>query len=140
MSGFVTTPYCPLVDKYPQLPPDFEPHWYVHYYEIEVRANQRLNRIPLLIDTDADFMWRALKGSMDFQFTLLFYDPFNKQLASAPDLAENLLSIAQPGLFWPEVSCPRGSTVQVDIQEYTGNPGTLKLCLMGIKIYRSVNA
>lgn len=137
MSAFHTTPYLPLVDRYPQMPPKFEPHWYVHYYEIELEANQSLERYPLLIDTDADFMWRAFKGSMDYQFTLLFYDPYNKQLASGPDLAENLLSIPQPGLHWPEIPCPRGSTIQVDIQEYTGNPGTLKLCLMGIKIYGS---
>jgi hypothetical protein len=139
MSAFATTPYCPLVDKYPSLPSGFEPHWYVHYYEIAVAANQTISRYPLLIDTDADFMWRALKGSMDFQFTLQFYDPYNNKLAFGVDLAENLLSIAQPGLFWPEVSCPRGSVIQVDITEYTGVAGMLKLCLMGIKIYRSEN-
>lgn len=139
MNAFVSTPYTPLIDKYSQLPSGFEPHWYVHYYEIAVNANQVIPKFPLNIDTDADFMWRGLKGSMDFQFQLLFYDPYNNQLASGLDMAENILSIPQPGLMWPEVACPRGSVIQVDITEYTGNSGTLKLALMGIKIYRSVN-
>jgi hypothetical protein len=133
MSAFVDTPYTALIDKYPPCPQGYEEHWYAEYFEIAVAANQIISQQPLQLDTDQDFRWRAVMGSLDYQFEILFYDPWGNKLATGVDLAENIVAKAQPGLFWPEVVCPRGSTPLVDIVEYTGNSGTLKLALLGVK-------
>jgi hypothetical protein len=135
VSAFVDTPYVALIDKYPPCPSGYEEHWYTQYFEISVSASQVISRYPLTLDTDVDLRWRAIKGSLDYQFQIRLYDPWGNPLASGLDLAENILSKAAPGLQWPEVVCPRGSTPLVDITEYTGSPGTLKLAIMGVKRY-----
>lgn len=136
-TAFQNTPYCDLWDRYSRAPVGWEDHWYIHYYEISVLANAMFNQYPLLIDTDADFYWRAIMGNQPEQFLLRFWDPWGNQLADNLDLQEQIAPNDQPGVFYPEVMCPRGSTVKVDIQEYTGKNGTLKLALIGVKRYQS---
>lgn len=135
MNPFQDTLYTPLIDKYPPCPDGMELHWYAEYFELAVGANAVLTQVPLALDTDVEFYWRGNMGSLDYQFQILFYDPWGNKLASGLDLAENLLSKANPGVFFPEVICPRGSTPLIDITEYTGSPGTLKLALLGVKRY-----
>ena len=137
MSAFVNTPYCDIWDRYSKAPAGWEDHWYVHYYEIAVTADQIQNQLPVLIDTDADFYWRAIMGNQPEQFLLRFWDPWGNQLADNLDVQEQIAPNDQPGVFFPEVMCPRGSTVKVDIQEYTNANGTLKLALIGVKRYQA---
>jgi hypothetical protein len=121
------------MDRYPACPAGYEDHWYIHYFEFSVSANQISAKLPLQLDTDSDFRWRATMGSIDHQFQLRFYDPWGNPLESGLLIAELMLSKAAPGVFFPEIICPAGSTPQMDLTEYTGNSGTLKLALLGVK-------
>jgi hypothetical protein len=135
VNPFTDTPYTPLLDKYPSCPAGFEDHWCAQYFEINLAGNGNVARFPLQLDTDAVFYWRAVMGNKLFQFTILLYDPWGNELASGVDLAENILDNAQPGVFFPEIVCPAGSTPLIDVAEYTGSSGLLKLALVGVKRY-----
>lgn len=137
MSAFVNTPYVDPWDRYSKAPAGWEDHFYIHYYDFQVLASQVYNQYPLLIDTDADFYWRAIMGNQPEQFLIRFWDPWGNQLADNLDLQEQITPNDQPGVFFPEVMCPRGSTVKVDITEYTAKSGYLKLALIGVKRYQS---
>jgi len=76
-------------------------------------------------------------GNQPEQFLLRFWDPWGNQLADNLDVQEQIAPNDQPGVFFPEVMCPRGSTVKVDIQEYTNANGTLKLALTRAKRYQA---
>jgi len=134
-NAFVDTPYTPLFQKYDPCPPGYEEHWYAQYVEIPVTASQIISKLPLKIDTDVDFRWRSQMGSLNYQFQIRLYDPWGNPLSNSLLMAELVLSKASPPVQWPEILCPAGSTPLIDITEYTGNPGTLKLALLGVKRY-----
>jgi hypothetical protein len=137
VSAFENTPYVPLWERYSQAPQGYEDHWYIHYYPIAILANAIIDQTPLLIDTDADFYWRALMTNTPKQFLIRFWDPWGNMLANRRDIQEEVAHNIQPAVFFPEILCPRGSTVKLDITEYTGVNGTIEIALIGVKRYKA---
>lgn len=132
------TPYRDISTRYSKPPVGFEDHWYIHYYEISVSAAQVVNQLPLLIDTDADFYWRATMGNQPGSFLMRFWDPFGNMLSDNLDVQENVVSNVQPAVHYPEIYCPRGSTVKVDITNLlVKSSNTMKLALIGVKRYQA---
>jgi hypothetical protein len=85
-----------------------------------------VNKVQLPLQPDSEFIWRAIQISGDTgPLCLRFYDPFGNELSAV--VVENDRSYSAflqgpnpigrlPVVFEPEIRCPRGGFLQLDIQ------------------------
>lgn len=115
-----------------ETPAGFEDEPFEHFFDKNnapalagpFTSGQQVLDIPLRLDTDADFFWRAIKITAASQkFFIRFRDPFGNLLSDyipaanyipSPTRFEAPLGSA-PVPLEPEIPCPAGSIVFVDI-------------------------
>lgn len=115
-----------------ETPEGFEDEVFEHYFDKNnvpalgqpLTSGQQLLDIPLRLDPDADFYWRAIKiTASSGNFFIRFRDPFGNQLSEfipaynyvpSPTRAQAPAGSA-PVPIEPEIACPAGSIVFVDI-------------------------
>lgn len=109
---------------------------FVHFYSQALNASQLIPSFPLLIDPDADFLWRGLVAAYQTGTGLIklqFSDAWQNRLASAQVMQENFAGSVTPAPIYPEVFLPANTTVQVDILEYFAQSVTVLIALYGVK-------
>ena len=132
--------YAPLYQRYSVAPPGFHDEAATYYYEIALAAAGSVRQIPLVINNDADFMWRALAGDGSRGvFTITLYDSDAVQMCNVATPYENLTGgvAGSHSTRWPEISVPAGGVACfVDAFNLTNSAKTLKLALRGCKRFR----
>lgn len=153
----IVTPYCPMYRRYSQ-PGANETHEDAEFpFEVTTTGAQDLVRQTLLIDKDADFIWRGLAGDVNWasntvgtvgNVALTFYDPSGTALVKVPTngiltpwgspiagmFRECLLSNgAKLAPQWPEIRIPKGGGIDFDAS--FGAAATLRFSLRGVKVY-----
>ncbi len=107
-----------------------------YVFTIALTANQVVNGAQQAIDTDADFMWRALCFSSTGIFRVRFSDSQAFFLSNALIDSLNLSNDgSSPYVIFPEMPFPKGSRIGIDITDTSGNPNTVQLDFIGAKRY-----
>jgi hypothetical protein len=124
----------PYVPQYvtPPTPLGFKDEEFEYYFSsvntlglAPLLAGQSVNRIPLQLQPDAEFIWRAIQLSGNTgPLCIRFYDPFGRELSAVTveaDTAYNATLQAEnpvgrlPVVFEPEIRCPAGGFLEIDI-------------------------
>jgi hypothetical protein len=151
--------YCPLYRRYSKPRAGEEFHDSEYFFEFTTTGARDFFRIPLLVDNDADFLWRGLTGDLNVpsntispvgNVALTFYDPNGTQLVKVPTgglltpwnspiagmFRECLLSNGggRPAPQWPEIRIPAGGGLDADLS--FGAAATLRFSLRGVKVYQ----
>jgi len=153
----ILTPYMPLYRRYSKPGPGEEFHDCEFPFEFVSTGINDLTRIPLLVDNDADFLWRGITGDWNIpanpvspvgNVALTFYDPNGTALVKVPTggiqtpwnsqlagmFRECLLSNgAKLAPQFPEIRIPAGGGLDADIS--FGAATTLRFSLRGVKVY-----
>jgi len=152
-------PYCPMYRRFSKPQPGEEFHDCEFPFTFVSTGASDLVRVPLLVDNDADFLWRGLTGDLNVptntvspvgNVALTFYDPNGTALVKVPiggiqtpwnsQLAgmfrECLLSNGggRPAPQYPEIRIPAGGGLDADIS--FGAAATLRFSLRGVKVYQ----
>ncbi len=153
----IASPYRPMYRRYSQ-PGEGETYEDAEFpFELTTTGPQDFIRQTLLIDKDADFLWRGLAGDVNWasntvspvgNVALNFYDPSGTALVKVP-----VNGISTPwgspiaGMFrecllsngakltpqWPEIRIPKGGGIDFDAS--FGAAATLRFSLRGVKVY-----
>ena len=120
--------------------PDFieEPGDYIFNYTLT--ANQAVQRVPVNIDRDSDFLLTGINGSSTGAYTLNFRLPSGRLFASQQVNNANFVSTApnQPTPVGPPPIYRAGSTgPEMDLTDISGASNTLQIVFTGIKRLRS---
>lgn len=153
------TPYCPMYRQFSQPKAGEEFHDCEFPFVFTSTGAKDLIRIPLLVDNDADFLWRGLTGDWNVpanpispvgNVAITFYDPTGVELVKVPTTGiqtpwnsqiagmfrECLLSNGggRPAPQYPEIRIPAGGGLDADIS--FGAATTLRFSLRGVKVYQ----
>lgn len=136
LNPFAPPAYNGLSGDYPNGFVDVD-HSYV--YQVTLTANQMLRDQQQPIDTDADFVLRAIQlTSNTGVFAVRFSDSqgyylSNGLLRSAIFLVS---TVPVPFAVFPELVFPSGGRIGIDIQDLSAAPNTVELTFRGVKRYK----
>ena len=116
----------------PPTPPGFRDEEFEYYFDSTntpglqpLVSGQKLNKVTLQLQQDAEFIWRAIEISGNTgPLQIRFYDPFSNELSAVTiecDRAYGATLNASepvgrlPVVFEPPITCPAGGFLQVDI-------------------------
>jgi hypothetical protein len=116
----------------PPTPKGFKDEEFEYYFDatntpglIPLLSGQSIAQLPLQLQDDAEFIWRAFQISGNSgPLCVRFYDPFGNQLSAVQLECDRAYSATENGpnpigrlpvVFEPEVHCPAGGFLQVDI-------------------------
>ena len=116
----------------PPTPPGFRDEEFEYYFDsvntpglTALEAGQSVNKVVLQLQNDAEYIWRAIQISGNTgPLCLKFYDPFGNECSAVTvecDTAYDATLQALdpigrlPVVFEPEVHCPAGGFLEVDI-------------------------
>lgn len=139
--------YIPLYNRYSKPPEGWEDWDFICFYEFTVPANSPPFDSPLAIPQDADFYWRGIVttqlnssgGDLKIQFRDSFGNPLQGPSAAAANsgvFQGNVGGIdggANAAPFFPEVYCPRNSSLWLTQQEYLGAGVQQQYYLVGVQ-------
>lgn len=114
-------------------PPQFEDKDFIHYFDqtnalqlknaLALAAGQTILAIPLQLETDAPFFWRAIQIKGPANFAIRLRDPYGNYLTDdyvplpLGDAGEETSVFGGlPVILNPEVQCPAGSVLLLDIK------------------------
>ncbi len=110
---------------------------FTYVFTIALTASQVVNGAQQAIDTDSDFMWRALVFSSTGIFRVRFSD---SQAFFLSNLQIDSLNLSNDGsspyVIFPEMPFPAGSRIGIDITDTSANPNTVQIGFIGCKRYR----
>jgi len=114
-----------------------EPAQYIFGYTLT--ANQAVQRIPVNIDRDSDFLLTGINGSSTGTYTLNVRLPSGRLLGSAQVNNTNFIGTAnQPTAIGPPPIYRAGSTgPELDLTDTSGAGNTLQIVFSGIRRLRS---
>lgn len=125
----------------PQTPPAAQQYYEeTHALTIDVTltANQELLGQGVFIDSDGDFVLKAIVGTQTGNYQIRFRLPSGRYWPSAYTRNANLVGSAQfPVPVEPNAVFPAGSQVQFDIKDLSGASNTIQLVLIGSKLLRT---
>lgn len=105
-----------------------------YVYQIALTANQSLKGEQQAIDTDSDFMWRALVFKSDGAFSIRFSDSQAFFLSDTEIWSDNLSNDgSSPYTIFPEVPFPAGSRIGIDMTDLSGVVNNIQLVFKGVK-------
>ena len=108
-----------------------------YVYQVSLTANQSLQGEQQSIDTDSDFMWRALVFKSDGLFSIRFSDSQAFFMSSTEIWSSNLSNDgSSPYVVFPEVPFPAGSRIGIDITELGGISNDVQLVFKGVKRFK----
>lgn len=123
-------------------PPGFVDVDFSYVYTVSLQANQFLRDQSLNVQTDADFLWRALMVTSNTgAFNVRFSDSQGYYLSNSQLNFLNFFLGAQaiPWPVFPQLVIPAGGRVGIDIQDLSAAPNTVELTFRGAKRYRMPN-
>lgn len=134
-------PYAPpayngLSGEYPNGFMDVD-HSYI--WQVVLAANQMLRDQQQPIDTDSDFVLRAVQLTANTGvFAVRFSDSQGYYLSNGLLRSAIFLvgTVAVPYAVFPELVLPSGGRIGIDIQDLSGAPNTVELTFRGVKRYR----
>ena len=114
-----------------------EPASYVFAYTLT--ANQSVQRVPVQIDRDSDFLLTGINGSSTGNYTLNFRLPSGRLYASAQITNGQLIGTAnQPTAVGPPPIYRAGSSgPELDLTDTSGASNTLQIVFSGIRRIRT---
>lgn len=109
------------------------PFWYP--FNAVLTANQAGVRVPVQVDNDSDFQWRACIANSTGLFSVLLTNNFIKRpLMPTPVNGENIAGTAQqPGFLAVPKRLARTTTMQAEFTDRSGAPNTIQFALWGYK-------
>jgi hypothetical protein len=125
----------------PQTPPAAQQYYeetHALTIDISLAANQELLGQGVFIDSDGDFVLKAIVGTQTGNYQIRFRLPSGRYWPSAYTRNANLVGTAQfPVPVEPNAVFPAGSQVQFDIRDISGASNTIQLVLIGAKLLRT---
>jgi hypothetical protein len=114
-----------------------EPANYVFNYTLT--ALQSVQRVPVNIDRDSDFMLTGINGSSTGSYNLNFRLPSGRQIGSALVASTNLIGAAnQPTSIGPPPVYRAGSTgPEIDLTDTSNANNTLQIVFSGVRRLRT---
>jgi hypothetical protein len=112
----------------------------VYVFLIALNALQALQRVPVPIDRDSDFLWTGLNGSSTGSYTLNITLPSGRYLCSSNIQNGNLVSPAanQPSAIGPPAIYRAGSSgPMLDLTDTSNAGNTIELAFSGIRRLRT---
>ncbi len=112
-----------------------EPAEYV--YEVSLTALQALVDQSRFVDSDADFMWMAVKGNATGDYSVRFRMPNGRYIQNAQVNADNAIGTAQfpVPVGAVAVPVPAAGRIGIDITDLSNAPNTVQLVFMGVRRY-----
>jgi hypothetical protein len=124
-------PYRPQYVTAPT-PSGFVDEEFEYYFDSEntpglqaLSSGQSVNRVVLQLQQDAEFIWREIQISGNTgPLCIRFYDPFGNELSAVTVECDRAYGATLnagepvgrlPVVFEPEIRCPAGGFLQVDI-------------------------
>lgn len=124
-------PYVPQF-VYPPTPEGYVDEEFEYYFDSTntpgldaVTPGSQVNRVVLPLQPDCEFIWRAIEISGNTgPMCLRFYDPFGNELSAVQVENDRSYSAFLQGAnpigrlpvpFEPEIACPKGGFLEVDI-------------------------
>lgn len=136
LNPFAPPAYNGLSGEYPNGFVDVD-HSYV--YQVTLAANQMLRDQQQPIDTDADFVLRAIQlTSNTGVFAVRFSDSQGYYLSNGLLRSAIFLvgTVPVPFPLFPELVFPSGGRIGIDIQDLSAAPNTVELTFRGVKRYK----
>jgi hypothetical protein len=113
-------------------PPGFKDEEFEYYFDSEntpglipLQAGQSVNKVVLQLQQDSEFIWRAIELSGNTgPLCVKFYDPFGNELSAVTVEADTTYDATLqaenpvgrlPVVFEPEIRCPAGGFLEVDV-------------------------
>ena len=114
-----------------------EPANYVFNYTLT--AGQSVQRVPVNIDRDSDFMLTGINGSATGGYNLNFRLPSGRQIGSALVASTNLIGAAnQPTSIGPPPVYRAGSTgPEIDLTDTSNASNTIQIVFSGVRRLRT---
>jgi hypothetical protein len=114
-----------------------EPAMYTFNYTLT--ADQAVQRVPVNIDRDSDFLLTGINGSSTGTYTLNVRLPSGRLIASAQINNTNFIGAAnQPTAIGPPPIYRAGSTgPELDLTDTSGAGNTLQIIFQGIRRIRT---
>lgn len=109
-------------------------------FQITLNALQPLNRIPVPIDRDTDFLWTGLNGSSTGSYTINIVLPSGRYMNSSQIQNGNQVSTAanQPTAIGPPPIYRAGSSGPLlDLTDTSNASNTIELVFSGIRRLRT---
>lgn len=136
LNPFAPPAYNGLSGEYPNGFVDVD-HSYV--YQVTLAASQMLRDQQQPIDTDADFVLRAIQlTSNTGVFAVRFSDSQGYYLSNGLLRSAIFLvgTVPVPFPLFPELVFPSGGRIGIDIQDLSAAPNTVELTFRGVKRYK----
>lgn len=108
-------------------------------YSVALTANQSLRDQVVALDTDADFVWRAvIANASTGAYQIRFSDSQGYYLSNGmiPNNALLYGTVPLPYPIFPEIVLPAGGRIGIDITDLSGSGNTVQLLFRGVKRYR----
>ncbi len=125
----------------PQTPPATQQYYeetHALTVDLTLSANQELLSQGIFIDSDGDFVLKAIVGTQTGAYAVRFRLPSGRYWPSAYTRNSNLVGTAQfPVPVEPNAVFPAGSQVQFDIKDLSGASNTIQLVLIGSKLLKT---
>ena len=125
----------------PQTPPAQQQYYeetHALTVDVSLTANQELLGQGVFIDSDGDFVLKAIVGSQTGAYSIRFRLPSGRYFPSAYTRHVNLVGTAQfPVPVEPNAVFPAGSQVQFDIKDTSGAANSIQLVLLGSKLLKT---
>ncbi len=112
---------------------------FTYVYTVTMTANQMLRDQVLALQTDADFVWRAVIASNQTgAYSIRFSDSQGFYLSNGMIPYTNFLygTVPVPYPIFPELVLPAGGRIGIDIQDLSGGGNTVEIAFRGVKRYR----
>lgn len=114
-----------------------EPAQYI--FNLTLTASQALQRVPVNIDRDSDFLWTGINGSSTGTYTLNVRLPSGRLICSQQINNTNFIGTPNvPTPIGPPPIYRAGSTgPELDLTDTSGQSNTLQLVFSGIRRLRT---
>lgn len=131
-------PYAPdlLNGVMPDSPPGCLDVYHEYPFNVTLVASQVLDGQVRSVDTDADFILRAIVYTSTGNFSVRFADA-NSFYISDQKILSTCLSTdgGRPYVVFPELVYPRGGGILIDLTERSALANTIQLVFRGVKRY-----